>query len=126
MSKLKLTVLSLRYSSWSMRPWLVLYHTGVPYDTETIELPHMSRKSEDTSLADRRKLGGQVAPVARHAGVDDRDRARLLDEVAADQPVAEPVERRRELHVSGRRGRRPRGGRQACVAPGRRWSPGRP
>jgi hypothetical protein len=24
MSKLKLTVLSLRYSSWSMRPWLAL------------------------------------------------------------------------------------------------------
>jgi glutathione S-transferase len=67
MSKLKLTVLSLRYSSWSMRPWLVLYHTGAPYDTETIELPHMSRKSEDTPLAERRRLGSVrgLFPVLR-------------------------------------------------------------
>lgn len=67
MSNLKLTVLSLRYSSWSMRPWLVLYHTGAPYDTETVELPHMSRQSEDTSLADRRKLGSVrgLFPVLR-------------------------------------------------------------
>ena len=67
MSKLKLTVLSLRYSSWSMRPWLVLYHTGVPYDTETVTLPHMARQSEDTSLTDRRKLGSVrgLFPVLR-------------------------------------------------------------
>ena len=47
MSKLTLTVLSLRYSSWSMRPWLALYHTGVPFDTETVSLPHMARQAED-------------------------------------------------------------------------------
>jgi len=67
MSKLKLTVLSLRYSSWSMRPWLVLYHTGAPFETETVALPHMSRQSETTSLAERRALGSVrgLFPVLR-------------------------------------------------------------
>src|SRR5688572_20781750 len=57
MPKLELTVLSLRYSSWSMRPWLALYHTGAPFETETVELPHMARQAETTSLAQRRSLG---------------------------------------------------------------------
>jgi glutathione S-transferase len=71
MSKLKLTVLSLRYSSWSMRPWLVLYHTGQPYETETVALPHMARQSETTSLAQRRTLGRVrgLFPVLRVDGI---------------------------------------------------------
>jgi glutathione S-transferase len=70
MSKLKLTVLSLRYSSWSMRPWLALYHTGAPFETDTVTLPHMARESETTSLAQRRSLGSVrgLFPVLR---VDD-------------------------------------------------------
>ena len=70
MSKLKLTVLSLRYSSWSMRPWLTLYHTGVPFETETVGLPHMARQSETTSLGERRKLGSVrgLFPVLRVDG----------------------------------------------------------
>jgi glutathione S-transferase len=67
MSKLKLTVLSLRYSSWSMRPWLALYHTGVPFETETVSLPHMARQSETTSLEQRRAMGSVrgLFPVLR-------------------------------------------------------------
>ena len=38
---LKLTVLSLRYSSWSMRPWLALTHAGARFDAETVALAHM-------------------------------------------------------------------------------------
>jgi glutathione S-transferase len=57
MPQLKLTVLSLRYSSWSMRPWLALTHAGATFDTETVQLPHMLGKSESTPLADRRRLG---------------------------------------------------------------------
>jgi glutathione S-transferase len=70
MPKLKLTVLSLRYSSWSMRPWLALYHTGAPFETETVTLPHMARESETTSLTQRRALGSVrgLFPVLR---VDD-------------------------------------------------------
>ena len=100
MSKLKLTVLSLRYSSWSMRPWLVLYHTGVPYDTETIELPHMSRKSEDTSLADRRKLGSVrgLFPVLRVGDTPIHESLAICEYVADAFPdarlwPAEPLQR---------------------------------
>jgi len=62
MPRLKLTVLSLRYSSWSMRPWLALTHAGAVFDTKTVQLPHMQRQAnssndEPTSLADRRALG---------------------------------------------------------------------
>ena len=68
MSKLKLTVLSLRYSSWSMRPWLALYHTGVPFETETVGLPHMARQSETTSLDERARSAacGVVPRPVRH------------------------------------------------------------
>jgi glutathione S-transferase len=41
---LHLTVLSLRYSSWSMRPWLALTHADARFTTETVELPHMQRR----------------------------------------------------------------------------------
>lgn len=76
MADLELTVLSLRYSSWSMRPWLVLTHAGADFRTETVELAHMQRsaasteKREPTSLADRRALGSVhgLFPVLR---VDD-------------------------------------------------------
>ena len=58
MPHLKLTVLSLRYSSWSMRPWLALTHAGATFDTETVELAHMQKQgAEPTSLSDRRALG---------------------------------------------------------------------
>jgi glutathione S-transferase len=57
MPQLKLTVLSLRYSSWSMRPWLALTHAGAAFVTQTVELPHMRKHGETTALAQRRALG---------------------------------------------------------------------
>jgi glutathione S-transferase len=85
MAKLILTVLSLRYSSWSMRPWLALYHTGVPFETETVELPHMARHSETTTLAQRRALGSVrgLFPVLR---VDD---TRIHESLAICEYVAD-------------------------------------
>lgn len=38
MLALRLVVVSLRYSSWSMRPWLVLTHAGAAFETETAEV----------------------------------------------------------------------------------------
>ena len=35
----ELVVLSLRYSSWSMRAWLALRHAGIPFTTRTVALP---------------------------------------------------------------------------------------
>lgn len=65
MSTLRLHVISLRYSSWSMRPWLVLKHAGAAFETVTVE-PQLGRLSgtvpgevscEEAELARRRALG---------------------------------------------------------------------
>ena len=96
MSKLKLTVLSLRYSSWSMRPWLVLYHTGVPYETETVELPHLVRQGETTSLERRRALGSVrgLFPVLRVDGTPIHESLAICEYVADTFPEAHlwPIE----------------------------------
>jgi glutathione S-transferase len=99
-AKLKLTVLSLRYSSWSMRPWLVLYHTGVPYETETVALPHMARQREDTSLAQRRALGSVrgLFPVLRVDGTAIHESLAICEYLADTLPEArlwpaEPLQR---------------------------------
>ena len=61
MPALRLVVISLRYSSWSMRPWLVLAHAGASFETETVEL-ELGRQSlgtgQDAALAkvDRSEL----------------------------------------------------------------------
>lgn len=52
MSELKLTVLSLRYSSWSMRPWLALTHAGASFTTETVALSSFA-----APMSERRALG---------------------------------------------------------------------
>jgi glutathione S-transferase len=100
MSKLILTVLSLRYSSWSMRPWLALYHTGVPFDTETVALPHMARQGETTSLGERRKLGSVrgLFPVLRVDGTPIHESLAICEYVADAFPEAhlwpaEPLQR---------------------------------
>ena len=100
MSNLKLTVLSLRYSSWSMRPWLVLYHSGVPYDTETVALPHMARQSETTSLAQRRAMGSVrgLFPVLRVGDTPIHESLAICEYVADTFPdarlwPAEPLQR---------------------------------
>ena len=100
MSKLKLTVLSLRYSSWSMRPWLALYHTGAPFETETVALPHMARQSETTSLEQRRALGSVrgLFPVLRVDGTPIHESLAICEYVADAFPdahlwPAEPLHR---------------------------------
>ena len=55
MSRLRLRVLSLRYSSWSMRPWLALTHAGADFDTETVELE--LRKRDLTAQEDKELEG---------------------------------------------------------------------
>lgn len=67
MEPLRLSVLSLRYSSWSMRPWLALTHAGASFVTDTVEVElgkrspndatDGSRETSGDTLAERRKLG---------------------------------------------------------------------
>src|SRR6188768_2990116 len=48
--------------------------------------------------AHRRELTFEVAVLARHPGIDDRDAPAVFDEVAVDEAVAESVQAVRELH----------------------------
>ncbi len=60
------------------------------------------REDQGADVLDRaphgRQLAEQVTVVAGHAGVDDRDLAGLLDQVAVDVVVAKAVQGRRESH----------------------------
>jgi glutathione S-transferase len=103
MSQLTLTVLSLRYSSWSMRPWLALHHAGAAFETETVSLPHMARQSETTSLAERRKLGSVrgLFPVLRVDGTPIHESLAICEYVAEAYPDAQlwPAERLRRAQA---------------------------
>ena len=94
MPQLTLTVLSLRYSSWSMRPWIVLTHAGAEFTTETVELPHMTRKADEPeetlSLAERRKLGSVhgLFPVLRVDGTPIHESLAICEYVAEAFPDA--------------------------------------
>jgi glutathione S-transferase len=70
MSTLSLSVLSLRYSSWSIRAWLALRHAGAEFETKIVTLDDMGTATP-TELRERRRQLGSVAgyfPVLR---VDD-------------------------------------------------------
>ena len=90
MPRLKLTVLSLRYSSWSMRPWLALTHAGATFATETVRLPHMLGESESTPLADRRRLGSVrgLFPVLSVDGTPIHESLAICEYVADTFPEA--------------------------------------
>ncbi len=102
MPRLELTVLSLRYSSWSMRPWLALTHAGASFSKETVELAHMQKqadfskgtidlsKVEPTPLADRRALGSVqgLFPVLRVDDVPIHESLAICEYVAEAFPAA--------------------------------------
>jgi len=102
MPRLKLTVLSLRYSSWSMRPWLALTHAGATFSVETIELAHMQKQADfskgsidltkikPTPLSDRRALGSVhgLFPVLRVDDIPIHESLAICEYVAEAFPAA--------------------------------------
>jgi glutathione S-transferase len=86
MSELKLTVLSLRYSSWSIRPWLALTHAGAEFETETVTLESF----ETTTLAERRELGSVsgLFPILRVDGEPIHESLAICEYVAEAFPEA--------------------------------------
>jgi glutathione S-transferase len=99
MPTLTLSVLSLRYSSWSMRPWLALTHAGAEFETRTVELPGMGQTNAP-SLAERRKLGSVrgLFPVLHVDGRPIHESLAICEYVADAYPDAglwptEPVRR---------------------------------
>lgn len=73
MDSLKLVVLSLRYSSWSMRPWLALTHAGAAFELSMVELPDLVRR------------GANGAPLQVTAGF--REERRSFGSVTGAFPV---------------------------------------
>lgn len=61
MPPLRLCVLSLRYSSWSMRPWLALRHANASFTTETLEIDLVHRKPNEPTDASEEKSGAALA-----------------------------------------------------------------
>lgn len=87
---LELVVLSLRYSSWSMRAWLALTHAGATFATRTVELPHMMDPMATTSLADRRARGSVrgLFPVLRVRGTSIHESLAICEWAAEAYPDA--------------------------------------
>ncbi|MEQ8857188.1 MAG: glutathione S-transferase C-terminal domain-containing protein [Pseudomonadales bacterium] len=99
MVELELSVLSLRYSSWSMRPWLALSHAGADFRLRTAELPEMQRqqRADDgsvrtavTDLSARRRLGSVTGlfPVLRVDGAPIHEALAICEWVADAYPDA--------------------------------------
>ena len=107
---LRLVVLSLRYSSWSIRPWLVLQAAGADFETETAEIPDLAAQSteEGPGLAQlkqeqverRRKQGSVIGlfPVLHVGGTPIHESLAICEWVADAYPEAhlwpeDPLER---------------------------------
>jgi glutathione S-transferase len=106
MPTLKLTVLSLRYSSWSMRPWLALTHAGAKFETETVELADFGTPNAPP-LAERRKLGSVrgLYPVLRVDGTPIHESLAICEYAAEAFPQAalwptDPVQRAEARAIS--------------------------
>lgn len=104
---LELVVLSLRYSSWSMRPWLALTHAGAQFSTHTVELPHMMDPMATTSLADRRARGSVrgLFPVLRVGAASIHESLAICEWAAEAYPdaglwPADPLHRARARAIS--------------------------
>jgi len=101
MSGPRLIVLSLRYSSWSMRPWLALTAAGADFDTITVEIPEIGvHRSEDGAaladlrrqqLAARRRLGSVTGlfPVLEVDGTQIHESLAICEWAAERYPEAE-------------------------------------
>ncbi len=91
MPELHLTVLSLAYSSWSMRPWLALTHAGASFDIRSVELEYMQGQEDGSdSLESRRELGSVhgLFPVLRVNGTPIHESLAICEYAADAFPQA--------------------------------------
>ena len=99
---MKLVIGDKNYSSWSMRPWLLLAHFGIPFDEIAIELRH-----DDTAARIREySPSGKVPCLIDDHGVAIWDSLAIAETLAERYPQfpmwpADPLERAHAL----RRGR---------------------
>jgi glutathione S-transferase len=97
-AELELLVLSLRYSSWSMRPWLALRHAGIPFVTRTVAIPELPCQVNTSNgpapqamnLEERRHLGSVsgLFPVLRVGDVSLHESLAIVEWAAERNPAA--------------------------------------
>lgn len=93
----ELLMLDKNYSSWSMRPWVVLAHLGVPF-RETVILGH--KQDAPTRLRAVSPTGR--LPVLRHDGLVVWESIAILEYLAEQHPDAGLWPRDRRLRAEAR------------------------
>jgi glutathione S-transferase len=93
---LKLYVGSKRYSSWSLRPYLALVHSGLPFEATTIFLDRDDTKAEIAKVSPAGKV-----PVLHHDDVIVWDSLAICEYVAELAPDAGlwPADRKARAHA---------------------------
>ncbi len=93
---LHLYVGSKRYSSWSLRPYLALAHTGAPFDDTTILLDRPSTRAEIAKITPAGKV-----PVLHHDGQIIWDSLAICEYLHELYPEAHlwPEDRARRAHA---------------------------
>lgn len=96
MSDLTLVIANKAYSSWSLRPWLVLTHLGVPFEEIVIPL----RRPETAEAIARHTPAGKV-PVLHHGDVVIWESLAIIEYLAELFPDADvwPANRVARAHA---------------------------
>lgn len=89
---MELVIGTKRWSTWSMRPWLVLKHTGAPFTETLIQL----REVETSTAEIRRHSPSGLVPALKDQGVVIVDSLAISEYLAEQFPSlwpADPVDR---------------------------------
>lgn len=89
---MELVIGTKRWSTWSMRPWLVLKHTGAPFTETLIQL----REVETSTAEIRRHSPSGLVPALKDAGVVIVDSLAICEYLAERFPglwPADPIDR---------------------------------
>src|ERR1700743_1529120 len=98
---LMLYVGSRRYSSWSLRPYVALVHSGIPFEVTTILLDRETTKAEIAQV----NPAGKV-PVLHHDGLVIWDSLAICEYLHELAPAAElwPADRAAPARARAQRG----------------------
>ncbi|MBH9552262.1 glutathione S-transferase family protein [Inhella gelatinilytica] len=80
---MKLVIANKNYSSWSMRPWVLLKHYGIAFEEEVILFDHFQPGSQFSAQA------GQISPTARVPVLVEDDGFTTWDSLAIAERVAD-------------------------------------
>jgi glutathione S-transferase len=79
---MKLVIADKNYSSWSMRPWVLMRHVGIPFDEVLIELD----KSDTAARIREHTLSGRLPCLVTDDGQSVWDSLAILETLAERYP----------------------------------------